>query len=254
MKKLLIVANWKMNPDTLDAALRLAADSERALPSSMRADVIIAPPFPFLAPVGRALKKSMLGAQDMFWEEAGAYTGEVSGRQLASLHVRYAIIGHSERRMYFGETDAMVNKKARAAVLHDIAPIICVGEQERAGADIPLVVSDQVRAAFAGIKKESLRNIVVAYEPVWAISTTAGASGADTPEMIFRARLAIEKSIADRYDPAAAKKVRIIYGGSVRPERTGVIVKEGHMDGVLVGGASLSPKEFGEIVRGASGK
>lgn len=254
MKKSFIVANWKMNPDTLDAAVRLAADIERALPTPMNADVVVAPPFPFLAPVGRALKKSMLGAQDMFWEETGAYTGEVSGRELASLRVRYAIIGHSERRMHFGEDDAAINKKARAAVSQGIAPIICVGERERAGADIPPIVSEQARAAFAGIKKESLRNIVVAYEPVWAISTTAGASGADAPERIFRARLAIEKSIADRYDPAAAKKVRIIYGGSVRPGEIGAIIKEGHMDGALVGGASLSPKEFGEIVRRASNR
>lgn len=251
MRKLLIIANWKMNPDTADAAVRLAAGSERTRPGSVRADVVVAPPFPFLAPVARILKKSMLGAQDIFWEETGAYTGEVSGRELASLNVRYVIIGHSERRMYLGETDVMVNKKIRAALTHRIVPIVCVGEEERAGTDIPPVVSMQVRAALAGIKKESLKNIVVAYEPVWAISTTHGAR-ADTPESIFRARLAIEKSIADIYDPAAAKKVRIIYGGSVRSDGVGVIITQGHMDGVLVGGASLDAEEFGEIVRRAS--
>ena len=194
----------------------------------------------------------MLGAQDVFWEEAGPYAGEVSGRQLASLGVRYVIVGHSERRMYFGESDAMINKKIRAALKQNIMPIICVGEQERAGADIPPIVSEQVRAAFAGIKRESSKRIVVAYEPMWAISTTHG-SQIDTPEGIFRARLAIEKSIAEIYDSIAVKNVRIIYGGSVRPEQIRVIMKEGHMDGVLVGRASLSAEGFGEIVRRAAG-
>ena len=154
--------------------------------------------------------------------------------------------------MYFGESDAVINKKIRAALGTGIMPIICVGEQERVGADIPSIVSEQVRAAFAGIKKESLKRVVVAYEPIWAISTTHG-SDVDTPEGIFRARLAIEKSIAEIYDSTAVKNVRIIYGGSVRSEEIRAIMKEGHMDGALVGGASLNAEEFGKIVRRATG-
>lgn len=251
MKKI-IVANWKMHPDTPDAASALAVAIEKELPQSLGADVVIAPPAPFLIPVAAAVKRSLLAAQDMTEEMGGALTGGVSWSELKSLNVRFVIIGHSERRLHLGETEGIVNQKIRTALAHGFTAILCVGEQEAGTTDIPLVVSDAVRSALAGVKKESLKNLIVAYEPVWAISTNADTAGADTPERMFRARLTIEKAIADMYDQAAAKKVRIIYGGSVRAETIGAIINDGHMDGALVGGASLRPEEFGAIVRCAT--
>lgn len=248
MRKI-IIANWKMHPDTPDAAVALAADIEKELPSPLGADVVVAPPLPFLMPVAAVLKKSSLGAQDMAaGEENKALTGGVSGRMLASLGARYVIVGHSERRILCAETDEMVNQKIRTALAQRIAPILCIGERE-AAADISGEVSDAVRAALTGVKKESLKNLIVAYEPVWAISTRAGFAGADTPERIFRARLTIEKAIAASFDAAAAKNVRIVYGGSVDAANAAAIIGEGHMDGVLVGGVSLRAQEFGEVVR-----
>ena len=240
-----------MHPDTPEAASALAIAIEKELPSPPGADVVVAPPVSFLMPVAGMLKKSMLGAQDMSAEGQGALTGGVSWRELAALNVRFVIIGHSERRINCGETDEIVNKKIRTALVHGPAPVLCVGERDYTDADIPPMVSDQVRLALAGVKKESLKNLVIAYEPVWAISTATQSAGADTPERIFRARLTIEKAIADAYDQAAAKKVRIIYGGSVSARNIAAIVGEGHMDGALVGGASLRAEEFGVIVRRA---
>ncbi|MFY9462736.1 MAG: triose-phosphate isomerase [Candidatus Sungiibacteriota bacterium] len=247
MRKL-IIANWKMHPDTADEAAELAADIEKELSSPPGADVVIAPPLPFLMSVAAVLKKSLLGAQDMAEERDASLTGGVSWRVLKSLNVRFVIIGHSERRIRLGETDEAINQKVRTALAHGFCAILCVGEQEAGAGDIPLVVSDQVHSALAGIKKELLKNLVVAYEPVWAISTTAQSTGADTPERMFRARLTIEKAIAAIFDAAAAKKVRIVYGGSVTPENIATVMAVGHMDGALVGGASLNAEEFGEIV------
>jgi len=161
-----------------------------------------------------------------------------------------SVLGHT-----IASSMKMVNEKIRTALAHGLCAVLCVGERDRAGADIPSVVSEQVRSALAGVKKGSLKNLIVAYEPVWAISTSADFAEADTSERMFRARLTIEKAIAADFDPAAAtKKVRIIYGGSVGTENITVIVGEGHMDGVLVGGASLDAEEFATIVRRATGE
>ena len=251
MKKI-IIANWKMHPDAPEEAVRLASGIEKELPFPLGADVVIAPPHPFLIAVAGVLKKSMLGAQDMAEEADTALTGGVSWRELAALNVHGVIIGHSERRMRLGETEEIVNQKIRTALAHSIVPVLCVGERESLTADIPSVVSEQVRSALAGVKKEWLKNLVVAYEPVWAISTSVGSAGADTPERMFRARLTIEKAVADMYDQATAKKVRIIYGGSVSAENISAIIGDGHMEGALVGKASLDAEEFGEIIRRAT--
>ena len=248
MKKI-IIANWKMHPDTPSAAVALVSGIEKELPSPLGADVVIAPPAPFLIPIAAVAQKCSLGAQDMTGDDDTALTGGVSWQILSSLGVRYVIIGHSERRIRLGETDEAINQKVRTALAHGLSPILCVGEREHTGADIPVIVSAQVQAALAGIKKESLKNLIVAYEPARAISTATQSTGADTPERMFRARLTIEKVIAVSFDTTAAKKVRIIYGGSVRQENIAAIIGEGHMDGVLVGGASLRAQEFGEIVR-----
>ncbi|MEK7541386.1 MAG: triose-phosphate isomerase [Patescibacteria group bacterium] len=252
--KKIIIANWKMNPERVSDAAALAKKIERAAAASAGrgVEIVAAPPFPFLAAVGRVLKKARLGAQDVFWEGAGAYTGEVSPAQLKNMGVSYVIVGHSERRTHLSETDEMIAKKINAALEAGLAAILCVGEPERAGADIPPIVGEQLRSALGRIKKELLKNLVVAYEPVWAISTTPGRAGAATPDSAFRARIFIEKVLVSLFGARAQKDVRVIYGGSVTPDNTAAFLREGRMDGVLVGGASLHAKEFGAIVRSAS--
>ena len=256
MRKI-IIANWKMSPDSPGRAAALARKIEREISqlqiSVLRnTEIIIAPPFPFLMPVGSALKRVKLGAQDVFWEVAGAYTGEVSWRELKNLKAEYVIIGHSERRVYLGETDEMVNKKLRGVLENGLSAILCIGERERAGGDIPSVVGVELESALAGIKKTFLKNLAVAYEPIWAISTNSGNHGPDTPDNAFRARIYIEKILTDLFGRAAARAVRVIYGGSVTAANTAAFMEEGKMDGVLVGGASLDPKRFGAIVRAAA--
>ena len=253
MKKL-IVANWKMNPESLQAAAALVAKYGRLSSSKFRnVELVIAPPFPFLIPAASALPKGVkLGAQDAFWAESGPYTGEVSWRQLKNLKVDYVIIGHSERRTNLGETDEMVNKKVRAVLDGGLSAVLCVGERERTGADIPPIIGDQIKAALGGVKKQFLKRLIVVYEPVWAISTMSGNRGPDTPDGAFRARLYIEKIIAGLYSRQAANSVRIIYGGSVRAENIRAFLEEGRMDGALVGAASLDPKEFGAIIAAAA--
>lgn len=247
MARPLIAANWKANPDSPGRAVLLAQKIEKALVRAKNAEVVIAPPHPFLAQVGAVLKKARLGAQNMFWEDTGPYTGEISWRQLKHLKVEYVIIGHSERKFYLGETDEMINKKVRAALENGLKPILCVGESERHGNDIPSVVGEQLKNALAGVKKNFLKNLTVVYEPVWAISTTPRARP-DTPDNAFRAKLYIKKVIAGIFGKNSAERVRIIYGGSVNPQNIGGFIKDGQMDGALVGGASLKPDEFAKIV------
>ncbi len=244
----LIIANWKANPDALGRAVMLARKIERALPSSRLVKVVVAPPFPFLSAVGAVLKKAQLGAQDAFWEDVGPYTGEVSWHQLRHLKVIYVIVGHSERRNYHAETDEVIAKKMAALLAHGLKPILCIGEREREGSDIPTVVGTQLIGALAQVKKEWIRNMVIAYEPVWAISTTPDAKP-DTPDNAFRASLYIRKILTERFGRTEAARVRIIYGGSVNAENITSFLKEGNMAGALVGGESLKPEAFAAIIR-----
>lgn len=247
MKKL-IVANWKANPETTEKAKALARATERALSSAYRnIEIVVAPPFPFLERVRPILSRARLGAQDMFWT-GGAYTGAVSPGQLVALGVSSVIIGHSERRMYMGETDATVRKKLHAALARGFCAVLCVGERERHGGVATAVVGDQLASALTGLKKGQLTRLAIAYEPVWAISTTPGGAGADTPDSAFRVRLYIEKVLASLFGARSAKPARVIYGGSVAPDNTAAYMREGKMDGVLVGGASLDAKAFSRIV------
>lgn len=250
MAKPLIIANWKMNPDSSGRAAALARRIESGIAGIRGVDVVVAPPFPFLGAVRAALKKARLGAQDAFWVAKGAYTGEVSAHQLKYFRVGYVIVGHSERRGFLGETDEMVQKKLRAVIEAGMIAILCVGERERAGDDIPAVVGEQLERAVAGMEKRDLERIAVAYEPVWALSSTPG-SRPDTPEGAHRAMLSIRKILASRWGRSAAEKVRILYGGSVSASNAASFLVEGRMQGLLVGGASLRPREFAEIVRSA---
>lgn len=250
MSKYLIIANWKMNPSHPKDAYILAEKIEAGKNIfGKNVDVVISPPFPYLATAGTVLKKIKLGAQNVFWEKEGAYTGEVSASQLLSLGVSYVIVGHSERRKYLAETDEMVNKKAKSALEHGLFVVLCVGEREQG--EISPEVRDQLVSALSGIKKQMLKNFMVCYEPIWAISTNKNARP-DTPDGAFRASLFIRKVITDIYDRKTADLLRILYGGSVRKDNISLFLTEGKMQGALVGGASLDADEFTEIIKIAS--
>lgn len=247
MIKKIIIANWKSNPDAPGRAVALAEKIEDRLTAMRAVEVVVAPPTPFLIPVGAVLKKARLGAQNVFWEDVGPYTGETSWHQLQNLKVAYVIIGHSERKQYLGETNAMIHKKTKVALENGFVPIVCVGERERNDDEIPVAVGEQLEQALKGIAKEFIKKCVIAYEPVWAISTMPG-SRPDTPENAFEALLYIRKLLTEWYTRKIADQVRIIYGGSVHAKNIASFLKEGKMQGALVGGASLDPQEFSEIV------
>lgn len=250
--KPIIIANWKSHPDSVKEALLLARKIENGIGAARNVEVVIALPFPFILPAVGLLKKSRLGAQDSFWADSGPYTGEVSVRQLLNLGVEYVILGHSERRINLFETDEMINKKVLAVLNHGMRAILCVGENERQDGEIPQVVGEQLKKALRGVRRSTLKNLVVAYEPVWAISTNAG-SIPDSPENAIQASLYIRKVIAGLFGRVAADSVRVIYGGSVSAKNIGSFLSEGRMEGTLVGSASLNPDEFVRIVKNAAG-
>ena len=235
----LLVANWKMNPDTAEEAVALAAGSDAA-------GVVLCPPFPFIRTVGEKLTKAKLGAQDIFWETRGAYTGEVSAPMLREFGVRYAIVGHSERRQYHGESDALVADKAKAALAHGITPIVCVGETlaEREANRTEDVVKRQL-AAVIHVNGHCISEIVVAYEPVWAIGTGEVA----TPDDAQQVCKAIRSFVADISSDEVAAQTRVIYGGSVKARNIAALMTQDDVDGALVGGASIDPEEFSSICR-----
>lgn len=245
--KPLLIANWKANPATLKEAVSLAAEVERKIVRIRKVEIVLAPSFPFLSAVSKVLKKSKLGAQDVFWAKVGPYTGEVSQDQLKGLGVRYVILGHSERKLYLGETDEMINKKLLASFESGLRPVLCIGERKRENNDIPAVVGEQLKNALKGVKRENIGSLTVAYEPVWAISTTPG-SKPDTPDNAWKASVYIKKIVAKLYGKIAAESVRIIYGGSVNSKNIASFLAEGRMEGALVGNASLDPEEFSKIV------
>lgn len=250
MIKPLIIANWKSNPDTLGAACRIAEKIEQIAAHNKNVQVVLAPPMLYLAPLVSLLRRTALGAQNLFWT-SGAYTGEVSPTQLCHIGVKYSIVGHSERRAHLAESDEMVHKKLHAALAHGMTAILCVGEKERTQGEISERVEEQLQQALKGIKKNQLANMIVAYEPVWAISTTSGAAP-DTPDNAFRMAIFLKKILVRRYDRKSAERVRIIYGGSVRATNIVSFLREGTMAGALVGGASLDISEFSKIVQRAA--
>jgi triosephosphate isomerase len=238
----LIAGNWKMNNnkgETLDFL-------ESFLPKTqgLTAEAVICPPFTDLYAAADKLEGTAvkLGAQNMHWEEKGAFTGEISPLMLKEIPCDYVIIGHSERRQYFAETDETVNKKVKSALKHGLLPIVCVGEslaQREEGTTMTWILS-QVEKALKDIKAEEMEKIVFAYEPIWAIGTGKTASAADAQEVIG----AIRKKIVEMYNQDVAEKVRILYGGSVKPDNIKELMGEADIDGALVGGASLKPDSF----------
>jgi triosephosphate isomerase len=248
MRTPIIAGNWKMNK-TVDEAVSLVREMRRGLNEVGGVDRVLCPPFVALTAVAELLKPTTikLGAQNMHWEDKGAYTGEISPMMLKGL-CQYVIIGHSERRAYFGETDEGVNRKIKAAFTHGLSPIVCVGESlEQYEADqTEEWVSRQVRAALQGLSAEQVRSTIIAYEPIWAIGTGKAATGAGANAVIG---LTIRGTLADLYDEATAQAVRVQYGGSVTPANIAEFMTQPEIDGALVGGASLKANDFVEIVR-----
>ncbi len=249
MRKLIVAANWKMNM-TLNEADSFLDTFLLEIGGEKRIDIVIVPPFTALARVSERLSRVQnvkLGAQNMHWEKPGAFTGEISAHMLRELFVRYVVLGHSERRAHFGETNEIVNKKTRAALLASLKPIVCIGETltERDGGKVEEVLDTQLKGSLAGLSAKDLGEIVLAYEPVWAIGTGRTA----TPQQAQQAHAFIRETLAKLADNATAEKVRIQYGGSVKPDNIVDLMAERDIDGALVGGASLDPRAFAEIVK-----
>ncbi len=248
MRKPIIAGNWKMHktvPQAVEFTNQLAK-----LVGDAQAEVVLAPTFTALYAVAEAAKGTNIAvaAQDLYWEDQGAYTGEVSAPMLKDVGCKYVIIGHSERRQYFGETDETVRKKVAAALKHGLTPIICVGEslEERERGITEQVVRTQTQAALQDLDADTAAGLVIAYEPVWAIGTGKTASAEDAQSVIAYIRSVIKESFGE-----AADKVRIQYGGSVKPANTAALMAQPDIDGALVGGASLEPDSFAGIVKEA---
>jgi triosephosphate isomerase (TIM) len=247
-RKLIIAGNWKMNK-TVTEALALVNDLKIDLANIKEVDIVVCPPFTALCEVSKALRDSNigLGAQDMSEHNAGAYTGEIAAEMLKELSVRYVILGHSERRQYHKESDELISKKTRAAHAASLEPIVCVGETlaERETGQMEKILQTQVRGSLTGLSKEQMVETIIAYEPVWAIGTGKTATTAQAQE----AHGFIRGLLVKLFDEATARRVRIQYGGSVKPSNARELMSQPDVDGALVGGASLEAQSFAEIVK-----
>ena len=234
---------------TVEQAILLVSELGMLVDEVEHAEVVVCPPFTALDAALEAAQgtRVIVGAQNMYWEEKGAFTGEISPEMLRDMGCRYVIIGHSERREYFGETDESVNKKLKAALKFNITPIVCVGEtlQQREMGITEEVIRKQTESGLSGLDREQAANLVVAYEPIWAIGTGKTASDEDAQKVIGF----IRQVIGGMYGSETAEKVRIQYGGSVKPESISGLMQQPDIDGALVGGASLEAKTFAAIVK-----
>ncbi len=249
-RKYLIAGNWKMNLNSAEGA-ELASQVVSLFGQQTEVSVCVCPTFTALESVSKAVNESnvQLGAQNMHFEASGAYTGEISAEMLRHLYCNLVILGHSERRQYFGETDETVNKKTLAALEANLKPIVCIGEtlEEREADQVGEVISKQVKGALAGISAAQAENLVIAYEPIWAIGTGKTA----TPEMAEAVHAEIRRLLASLLGEEAAEKVRILYGGSMKPGNAPELLAQKNIDGGLIGGAALKANDFGGIVEAA---
>ncbi|EZP74972.1 triosephosphate isomerase [Parageobacillus genomosp. 1] len=247
MRKRIIAGNWKMHK-TLPEAVSFVEEVKRLVPPAEQIDSVICAPFLFLDRLVQNAQESDLkiGAQNMHFEDKGAFTGEISPVALKDIGVTYVIIGHSERREMFAETDETVNKKVLAAFKHGLIPIVCCGEtlEQRESGKTNDVVGVQVKKALAGLTVEQAKQVVIAYEPIWAIGTGKSSTAEDANEVCGH----IRSILADIFSEEVAQAVRIQYGGSVKPENIREFLAQEHIDGALVGGASLDPKSFLQLV------
>jgi len=249
-RKKLIAGNWKMNKTSADA-VALVTDIVAAVGRQADVDVVVCPPFTSLEAVGKALEGSTvrLGAQNMHPEASGAFTGEISAGMLRALFATHVILGHSERRAYFGETDAFVNKKVVVALKNQLKPILCVGETlaERESGSTLKVVQTQLEGGLAGVSKDDAATVVIAYEPVWAIGTGKVATTEQAQEVHAFIRSLLVKLFGD----VIAQKVRILYGGSMKPSNAPELLAQKDIDGGLIGGAALETRSFVDLVNAA---
>jgi triosephosphate isomerase len=250
MRRPLIAGNWKMNLNRAEAVALAKALAQRGGEAS-HVDLAVFPPYVYLDAVAAALHGSPIGwgAQDVYFEPNGAFTGEISTAMLTDLGCRYVILGHSERRHVLGETNQVVNKKVHAALAAGLTPIVCVGEllAERESGATGRVIREQFEGSLAGVSAEQMATTVLAYEPVWAIGTGKVA----TPEQAEEVHKDLRKILTERYNAAVAERVRIQYGGSVKASNAAELLAQANVDGALVGGASLKADEFLGIVAGA---
>jgi len=248
MRRLLIAGNWKMNCGPYDAAELLEGLIEKKSEINENVDVLVCPPF---VSIGMAVKylydtDIQVGAQNLHFEENGAYTGEISGSMLAESGCNYVVIGHSERRQYFGETDTTVNKRVHKAIEHKLAPIVCVGESldQRKSDEHFNLVKNQVTAALHDVSEKEVLDVVIAYEPIWAIGTGETA----TPDQAQEMHEHIRSILSDLYDEDTAEQINILYGGSMKPGNANELLSLQDVDGGLIGGASLDADSFSEII------
>ncbi len=250
MRKKIIAGNWKMNLNYLEAEI-LTKDILKRVSDINDVDIVLCPPFTSLYGVHELLCRTQvkLGGQNMHWEKKGAYTGEISANMLLTLGCQFVILGHSERRSYFHETDEYVARKVKSAIGLDLIPIVCVGETraEREGGITEKVVETQVRGAFVGLKPEEFEGTVIAYEPVWAIGTGLNA----TAEQAQAVHGFIRKIVAELFGMTIAEATRIQYGGSMKPSNARELLNQPDIDGGLIGGASLESESFEGIIRAA---
>jgi len=251
MRKKIVAANWKMNMTQAEST-RFIESLLLDLGDIREVDVVIIPPFTAIAKVTEALGQAQdikVGAQNMHWERSGAFTGEISAAQLRDLFVRYVVLGHSERRSLFCETDEIVNRKVHAAHEANLRPIVCIGEtlKQRDEGKVQKVLSTQLKGSLAGLGEKELQETILAYEPVWAIGTGRNA----TPAQAQEAHAFIRETVRKMSDEVTAERVRIQYGGSVKPDNARELMKQPDIDGALVGGASLDPRSFAQIVNAA---
>ncbi len=250
MKKNFIIANWKCNPTTLTEAKRLF-NSYSSQKIKNNTQLIICPPFIYLEALSRIAKKISIGAQDSFWEEKGAYTGQISPVMLKNLGVKYVILGHSERRKYASETDELINKKLKMALGVGLKAILCVGEtlEEKKRGTMHNILSHQTHKALQGVNRKQIKNLIIAYEPIWAIGTGKACSIQDA----ISAGLFIKRIIFSRFGRKTADELVILYGGSVNSQNYAAYIKEAALRGLLIGGASLDAREFIKIIEETRG-
>ncbi len=249
-EKPFLAGNWKMHK-TIPEAVEMVKALKEESPQLTDAELVVIPPYTMLSEVKKVIEGStiQLGAQNIFWEEKGAFTGEVSPPMLKDAGCQYVTIGHSERRQYFGETNETVNKKIKAALAHELTPIMCIGEslEEREKGNTMDKVEIQINSGLEGLGKDEIRRIVIAYEPIWAIGTGVTA----TPSQAEEVHSFIRKKLTEKYGNEIASYAIILYGGSVKPANTYSILKENNINGALVGGASLEADSFIQITKEA---
>ncbi len=253
MRKPFVAGNWKMNTDSHTSISLVESIVSGSLETAGQSvSVAVCPPFVYLQAVAKALSASgiAVGAQDIYYEQKGAFTGEISASMLKDIGCTYALCGHSERRHVIGETDELINKKVTAAIGGGLLPILCVGEllAEREASQTNEVVTRQIKNGLAGLSVEKVSAVTIAYEPVWAIGTGLTA----TPQQAQEAHDFVRKLLAELYDTQLAEEIRILYGGSAKPGNAGELMAQQDVDGLLVGGASLNAEDFIAIIQAAA--